>query len=348
MKTALRSTLLVVVGMVALAALSPVAALADGPLSVQLQLGDRCVRGHKPSDLSVKVKLLRHDGSAIETKHDDTVSLNWSVCFQHVPVAGNKLQLRNSTFERTATVPDLTLDVDRVASVVRGHAPANKTVEVTYLDCRLQLICVIHAPSFPVNVNSQGRFHKDLSPPIDIDGADEVDVLYQDAAEDAFSRATEVPYLQVTKPDRIRLSCAPRGTTTVRLLSATGAQRATESFHAAQDCRSLSGSFRKNGQAVNVHTGDRIVSDFATDARIVWPVMSVDGQGTTLVGRCLKDSPWVVFVSHGPSAAMFSGTTDAAGHFSFDTATWHFGAGDVLDLVCETGPGDRVRMVRTL
>lgn len=332
---------------VATGALSTAPTLADGPLKVHLQLGDRCLGGHKPTDQPVKIKLLRHDGTAIETKHDDTTSLDWAVCFHHVPVAGNKLQMVNGTFERTATVPDLTFHVNRVASIVSGQGPAGKGLEIGYLDCGPRLVCYVYS-AIPVNVNSHGRFHKDVSPPYDIDGADEVDVFYENAREDLFSRAIFAPYLQVTKPNRIRLSCMPRGTTTVRLLSSAGSLRATKSFHATRDCSDFSGSFRKDGHDVNVHTGDRVVSDFATDGKLVWPVMSVDGQVNTLLGRCVEDSPWTVFVTHGTSTSTYSGMTDADGHFSIDATPWSFVAGDVLELVCETDRGDRVRMVRTL
>ncbi len=63
----------------AFAVLAPLPALADGPTSLTLQLGSRCLTGHKPSDLPVKVRLLRSDGTVIETRHDDTIDLNWSI-----------------------------------------------------------------------------------------------------------------------------------------------------------------------------------------------------------------------------------------------------------------------------
>ena len=36
-------------------------------------------------------------------------------------------------------------------------------------------------------------------------------------------------------------------------------------------------TFRKNGQTVKIHAGDRITSTMSTDSRIVWPTMSVTG-----------------------------------------------------------------------
>jgi hypothetical protein len=337
-----------VAGVLAAAVLSPIPSLADGPIHLDLEVGSRCVSGHKTTDEPIKVKLLRHDGSAIETRHDDTSELAWSVCFHHRPVAGNRFHLINGTRERLVTVPDLTLDVDRVTSVVRGHGPAGKALEVGYNDCYPSLSCLVHSP-VSVTVNSHGRFHRDLtSASIDIDGDDEVTVVYQNAHQDRFFRVTTAPYFTVTKPDRVTVSCVPRGATTVRITSSSGALRAAKTFHATSDCGLLSGSFRKDGHAVNVHIGDRVSSDLATDARLVWPAMSVNGSGDQLSGRCLASSRVGVLVIRGGAPTPVAATTDADGHFSVTVPSWTFQAGDTLELICETSRGDRVRIIRTL
>jgi hypothetical protein len=346
----LPGTLVLAGGIVVAGMLAPVPALAKVGLQLTLPVGSGCLSGYKPNFDRIRVKLLRSDGTARETAHDDSANYSWALCFHHVPVAGNKLQMINGTdLDRTVTVPDLTLDVDRVASRVSGHGPAGKVLEVTYLDCYPSLLCVIHAPAVVINVNSHGRFHEDLTTSsIDIDGADEVNVLYQNTRGDRFIRTTTAPYFAVTKPDRVRVSCVPRGATTVRLMSSTGVQRATRTFHATKDCSSFSGSFRKDGHAVAIHAGDRVTSDLAADARLVWPTMSVKGSGDLLSGRCLANSRIGVLLRRGGAPTPVAGTTDADGHFSVSTPSWTFQPGDTLELICETSRGDRARMTRTL
>ena len=153
--------------------------------------------------------------------------------------------------------------------------------------------------------------------------------------------------MEIIKPNKIFMSCLPRGDTTLRLRTSGGTLRATRTFHASTDCSGFFGSFKKNGKAVNIHTGDRISSDLATDASMVWPAMSVDGSANTVSGKCIANSRYVVFVSRNSSSTSTSGTTDGTAHLS-TTLPWTFTTGDRLDLICETTRGDHVRIVRTL
>jgi len=348
----LPGTLVLVAGIVAAGVLAPMPALAKVALHMTLNMGSSCLGGDKPTSDPIKVKLLRSDGSALETTHDDTTSLiGWGICFQHhIPVAGEKLQMINGTTQdRTITIPDLTLVVDRVSSIAGGHGPAGKSIELTYTDC-YPSGCDSPAPPFVLTVNSRGHYHKNLSASaFDIDGWDELQTDYVNSFQDRFTRATYAPYVEITKPNQIFVSCVPPGTTTVRLLTSTGTLRASRSFHATADCSGFFGSFRKNGHAVNVHVGDRITSSLATDARFTWPTMSITGAltGDSLLGTCLAHSRYVVFITRGGSGTTWSGTTDSHGILS-GTPSWTFQTGDHLDLVCETHQGDHVRMARTL
>ena len=344
----LPGTLVLVAGLVAAGVLAPVPALAKVALQLTLPVGSSCMSGYKPTLDPIKVKLLRSDGKALETAHDDSALLTWQLCFQHhVPVAGEKLQMINGTDQdRTITVPRLTLNADRVSSVVSGHGPAGKSLSLSYTDC-YPAGCDAAMP-LSATANSHGRYHRNLSASsIDIDGWDEVGVIYQNIHGDQFRRDTLAPYFEVTKPNRILVTCLPPGTTNVRLLSSSGALRASRSFHSTSDCSAFFGSFRKNGHAVSVHTGDRITSDLATDARLVWPSISVNGLANTLSGRCFAHVRWAVFVSRSSVPTLYSGMTDSTGHFSMTTG-WTFQPGDTLDLICESGPGDHVRLTVTI
>jgi hypothetical protein len=326
----------------ALALLAPGPALADGPLDLELRLGSRCLSGHKPTDQPVKVKLLRRDGKALETRQDASTDFEWSICFRdHVPVAGNRIRLTNGTFERTVSVPDLTLALDRVTNVVRGRAPAGRTIDLAYAACDSEGLC-LKSPPVTVTANGHGRYRKDLSSAsIDIDGSDIVRAIYTNSGGDRFYREGRAPYMTITGPNRFKLSCLPAGSTTVRLLSPTGVLRASRSSDTPRGCRTVSGTFRRNGHAVNIHTGDRIRSDFAGDARMVWPSPHVSASDYSYSGRCFSNVDWHLTIIDGDSIATYSGQTDADGRFS-QMGYQLIAPGAALRLTCESIRGDRV------
>lgn len=299
----------------ALAVLAPGPALADGPLNLELKLGSRCVTGHKPTDQPVKVKLLRRDGRALETRQDTTTDLEWRICFRdHVPTAGNRIRLTNDTFERTVSVPDLTLAVDRVTNVVRGRAPAGRTIDFAYGACDSEGGCV--KSTFAVTANSRGRYRKDLSGTIDIDGSDIVRAIRTTSGGDRFYRETRAPWMTITGPNRFKLSCLPAGSTTVRLLSPTGALRASKTVHTTRGCRTVSGTFRTNGHAMTIRRNDRIRSDFASDARMTWPAPFVSASGYSYSLRCFPNADWHLTIDLDDGPGTYSGPTDADGRFS--------------------------------
>ncbi len=269
-------------------ALAPTTALADGPLALRMQVGGTCVAGHKPTGDPITVKLLRSDGTTRATRTDSTTELEWKVCFS-VPVAGERVKLSTSFAPvRTVRIPVLTAVADRVTNVVTGRGPAGGELSIKYYSCHPGECSP--APSRLTTVNSQGRYHKDLSTgssPADIDGSDKIEVSYQNSHNDSFTRTTYAPYMEIKAPNTIHVSCLPKGTTTLKLRSSGGTLRATRSFTLGKDCGSASGSFRKNGDAVNVHVGDRVTADFASDASLKWPVMAV----TAPAGRTPADRP---------------------------------------------------------
>ena len=337
----MRGVRAVVAATLALAVLAPAPALADGPLNMELKLGSRCLSGHKPTDQPVKVKLLRRDGRALETRQDASTEFAWSICFRdHVPVAGNRIRLTNGTFERTVSVPDLTIALDRVTNVVRGRAPAGRTIDLAYAACDSEGLCVKASP-IPVTANSHGRYRTDLSGSIDIDGSDIVRAIYTNAHDDRFYREGRAPWMTIKGPNRFSLSCLPTGTTTVRLLSPTGALRASRSFHTTRGCRTVSGMFRKDGHAVNIRGGDRIRSDFASDARMVWPSPFVSASGFDYSGRCFPNVGAHLAIDLGDSVATSSVPTGDDGRFSLQGYQL-IPPGAALRLSCESVRGDRV------
>lgn len=339
----MRGVVAVVAASLALAVLMPLPAVADGPLSVKMRLGSHCLGGHKPAADPVTVRLLRSNGTQLESRRDDTTGLEWSVCFTHRPVAGNRIRLVHFTLDRTVRVPDLTASLDRVTNVVRGHAPAGKAITLVHGGCDAQGVC---AKSLPITAtaNSEGRYRKDLSSSsIDIDGSDIVRASYTTSQGDVFERQGRAPYMTVSRPGRISLTCLPAGTTTVRLLSETGKLRATRTFRTQGSCGSASGTFRRNGRPVQLHAGDRIRSDFASDARMVWPSAYVAASGYESSGRCVPNADaYLTILDDGMVIGRYSISLGPTGRFR-DVGYQLIPPGAALLLVCESVRGDRVR-----
>ena len=226
--------------------------------------------------------------------------------------------------------------------MVHGHAPAGKTIDLGYASCDAAGGCAKSSP-VTATANSHGRYRKDLSPSIDIDGSDLVRASYTNSHDDRFYRDARAPYMTITGPGRMSLSCLPIGTTTVRLLSATGVLRAIRSFHTQRACGTVSGRFRKNGHAVNIHVGDRIKSDFAGDARLVWPPVSVAASGYSYSGRCLPEVDWyLTILVDGSVIGSYAGPTDADGRFSQPLGYQLILPGATVRVACESRRGDRV------
>ncbi len=327
----------------ALAALAPLPALADGPVRLTLHLGSRCLTGHKTTSDPITVKVLRSDGKVLETRQDDTTELEWRICFAHAPIAGDRIRLVHFNKDRTVRVPELTIGLDRVTNVVRGHAPAGKPIGLAYVACDAAGHCA-DGPAVMVIANSHGRYRKDLSPAIDIDGSDLVRAEYTNAHEDLFYRGARAPYMTITSPDRISLSCLPRGTTTVRLLSSTGVLRAVGSFHMQRDCGTVSGRFRKHGHSVNIHAGDRVKSDFASDAKLIWPTsVAVAASGYAYSMRCFPDAEaYLTILVNGSVIWSYAVTTDADGRYSQSAGYQLIPPGATVRVACESSRGDRV------
>jgi hypothetical protein len=247
---------------------------------------------------------------------------------------------------RTVRIPNLTAVADRVDDFVRGRAPAGSVLAVEYRACE------VGACPDPVNMtvqtNSDGRYRKNLPASVDVDGTDLFQVSYQSTHGDSFTRQARAPWMVIQARNHIEVGCQAKGTTTVKLRKSDGTLRASKSLAVATECGFASGSFRKNGHAVNIATSNRVSADFASDASLTWPAMSVGGSGTMLFGRCLKNAPWKVSFQRSSGGDNVRGTTDANGDFSVDVGAPAFQSGDQLDLFCESTRGDFVRLARTL
>jgi hypothetical protein len=173
-------------------------------------------------------------------------------------------------------------------------------------------------------------------------GTDRFEIQFITNLSDHIRAFTEVPHLEVSLPGEVHIGCEPVGNHVVRLRREDGALRGVARFHAPEECWGSTRHFKRDGERVRIKRGNRIVSDLAADARLVWPIMAVDAAGMQVAGRCFPNARMVVFITRGPSGTTAPGATTSDGTFSIATS-WTFAAGDRLYLVCETPRGDQAR-----
>lgn len=326
--------------------ISPAAAASPAHLSVTL--GSRCMSGIKPSDDTLTVKLKRADGTVVDTYSDAAPSPFVYPCFSKRIRAGYRLRLIWAGHVREVSVPDLSIAADRVTDVVSGHGPASRHITVKFSDCSLTG-CAGYTELDRI-VDGHGRWHTDVTSILDLHGADRLAASYTNGAGDSFTTPEgHVPYLKLSKPNRIHVECQPDRAVTITLKTARGLLRASTSLARAGDCAAHDGTFRKQGAPVNIGVGNSIRSDLASDVKVVWPHLAVSWTGTAVSARCLPSAPAAVrVVRSGSQAFLLAGATDPGGHLDYGTTGFTSASGDVLELTCATASGDRVTFTDTV
>ncbi len=323
-------------------------AAATDPVTVRVAIGDRCVSGLKPPGDLVKLVLWTGAGTYLGSQEDASSDGSYAFCFAHRVKAGYRITITDGDASRRVTVPDLTIAADRITDVVSGRGPASKHVTILFSDCSLTGCAGFS--SVDRTVDGQGRYRRDLTSHLDLQGADRLALTYTDGHGDVFDTPQEhVPYLQLSKPNRIHIECQPARVVSVTLRSASGRLRAGRSFARAGGCALPDATFRKHGTAVNIAVGDIIRSDLASDARVVWPHLAVSWTGTAVSVRCLPSSPVDVRVFRaGVQRFATSATTDAGGHYDDSATGFTALANDALELTCATAKGDRITFTDTV
>ena len=323
--------------------------IADEPVRLTVQVGEKCLTGLKPSGDVVKLTLRSDTGTFLGTRQDSSPSpsIFIDVCFGHRIKGGYSIRIRDGAYTRHVTVPPLSIAANRITDVVRGDGPASKHIALFHGICHVNG-CGGDEQVDPL-VNSQGRYHYDLSSLIDLRGADRLSASYANGHHDYFQTSAHVPYLQLSKPNRVHIECQPDRVVNVALKSAGGTVRATRSFPKAGDCATPDRTFRKDGAAVNYAFGNIIRSDLASDARVVWPHVSVSWVGNVISVRCLPSAEFGVQVMRAASQVFFL-TEDTLSNGHYDDAATSFAtqSGDVLNLICSTAKGDRITDTATV
>ncbi len=327
---------------------SPVAATA-APVTVNVVIGNACVQESKPAGHLVKLVLRTSNGTYLGSQEDAGSVGSYAFCFAHRVKSGYRVLITDGDSSRRVTVPVLTIAADRITDVVSGRGPASKLVTIKYSDCSLTG-CAGYS-SVARTVDSRGRYHRDLTSRLDLQGADRLALTYTDSHGDSFSTPeVHVPYLELSPPNKVHIECQPDRAVSVTLKSAAGRLRASRSFATAGGCARPDGTFRRNGSAVNIGFGNIIRSDLASDAKVVWPDLGVAWSVTGAVAAdCLPSAPIAIrVVRTGTQAFLFAATTDALGHLAYPTTGFDSASGDVLEVTCATAKGDRITFTNTV
>jgi hypothetical protein len=249
------------------AGIGPAAAAAP-PVQITATIGEACVSATKPSGDLVKLTLRTGSGHYLGTEEDATSSTSFLACFTHRVRIGYRITIVDGDDSRTVGVPDLTIAGDRITNVVSGHGPASKHITVKYGDCNLSG-CAGYT-ELDRTVDSHGRWHRDLTTSIDLQGADRIAAQYTNSRGDQFYTQEEhLPYLQLSRPNKVHIECQPDRAVNVTLRTAGGTLRASRSLPKAGGCATPDAAFRRNGAAVNIAMGNIIRSDLASDVRLV-------------------------------------------------------------------------------
>ena len=324
-------------------------ATATGPpVQVRVTIGEACVYANKPSGDLVKLTLRTGSGHFLGTEEDATSSTSFLACFTHRVRIGYRINIVDGDDTRTTGVPDLTIGADRITDVVSGHGPASKHILVKYGDCSLTG-CAGYT-ELDGTVDSHGRWHRDLTSRIDLQGADRLAAEYTNSRGDTFGTQEEhVPYLQLSKPNKVHIECQPDRAVNVTLKTAGGTLRVSRSFPMAGDCATPDATFRRNGAAVNIAVGNIIRSDLASDAKVIWPHVAVSWSGQAVAVRCLPGEPFDIKVLRAAIPQFeLAGTTDSTGRYANLATGFPALAGDELNLTCATAKGDRIMFTDTV
>jgi hypothetical protein len=329
-------------------------ALAIPPLDVYPRQG--CVEVRVPDDETLAYLILRTaSGDLKEIVESAPQGGRVFACFETRMRPGDRLEARQGSARRSVRVRDIRLgQIDRVGDVIRGVAPAARTVRLSVSDCPLDVGSGAQCPDALVRrvPVTRGRFHTDTTGSLDLRGFHFVDVMVRADSGDRFRDGKVVPAFAVSNLGGPYLGgvMPPGGPFLFRLHAVPGGPVIAVASMAGQD--DIIGVFRDGGTPVPVQVGNHIVSTFATDARMRVPPMitAVDSVANTVSARCFPRTPYRLYVN--PSASpphaygFFRGTSGPDGGIVVDTdagqSPLDLVSGHVMQLRCRTVRGDTI------
>jgi hypothetical protein len=331
---------------IGVAAITPAA--AANPWTTRVGVNQQCMAVDGPSGATGVVRQLTSGG---EIMGERPVSIGGGgqdeVCFYDPFLPGMKIQGEIGGVVRTSTVPTLSLRINRATDVVRGSAPAGKSVHVN----------VIHWSSFTssvqkgtnVTASSTGSYSRDLTTLVNIAGGDSLDVSYTSSAGDFWGINEVAPRLGVwINRAQMGAELLSGSGGSVSLRTSGGTLRATGyvSWLNGEDLLWDFGIFAKNGTPVTARIGDKVSSSIQSNMSLTIPRLTVVVAASTDVvsGSCPAGKSLRWTLSNGSSLVYVgAGSCSAGGTYSVDlTAHADVVAGQRIEVVVRLSTGDYV------
>jgi hypothetical protein len=308
--------------------------VAVGSLAFDLEIPGPCLRGTAPAGISIELILKGPGGTPIDSTQAKAGGQGrFQTCFDRWIVGGDILVARSGTTMRRFPVPRLTVNVDRVANVVSGNAPARAAL---HLDVRMGPNGFLphgHATRDSV-ADSAGHYAVDFSSTLDI-GAGMAGEVVATVGSDVV-RTYNFALWIVTQRGQSNIYGLSGGRTRIEIRAPDGHLRAqAETSGPGQYLVVLADS---DGSPVYLRAGDRIIVPGVADANLLIPAgrLNADPSTDTAYGRCMPNTPFDLWIG-----GMFKGRTDGAGRFAMDlTGKAHTPVGKLESLFCHYPSGD--------
>lgn len=242
-----------------------------------------CLELQGAPSTTYRVTLL--DGTEVLDADSQTSDADGSayVCLDAYVLAGMKVRVSTTGYSRTVTVPPLSVQTDRIGNVVSGAAPAGKSIKVvisryttgTYASgtCITRTLTATTSATYSVNVTTAGGFR----------GGDHVEVTYTNQSTgDAYAAQTRAEHMTIARGSSHVLGNLNHGVTKLELRTSAGVLRG-RAYLAPQDSwGGVYGSFATSaGSPVYPRTGDKVVGDFAIDAKMTIPGITITADAAT-------------------------------------------------------------------
>jgi hypothetical protein len=276
---------------------------------------------------------------------------NGYICAPFPVVAGMKVRIQTSGYTRTITVPAFSVRTDRNGDVVSGLAPAGKSISVTVNRYATGTYGPGPTIAKTVTATASGTFSVDVTADGGFRGGDYVYVVYTNTTTgDEFRHSGQVEYMRVVRGSPTAEGHLNPGVTELELRTSAGAVRGRAYLAPGGSETYATGMFRTGaGTAVYPRAGDKVVGDFASDATLTVPAITVtadpgsDVVTLTCPGMTGQGAYISVRKADYSDSAYRSGTTNASGVRTWDvTADIDLAAGDVLYGKCRFDSGDEI------
>jgi hypothetical protein len=288
-------------------------AAANSPIRFSVSIGQKgdCIGVSTDAQTSTAVRLRSADGTTKASATLPSDEIFWCLPDDVSADIGDRIRASDGTFTRTFVIPELTVAVDRVADLVHGAGPAQRTLNVEWGRGDV-------GHNRGVRVNTDGTWS--LDPNFDIGGGDEFEVNWKTPSGDQVYTSGAAAVLVVTLGSArlVGGSGEPFANVQVNINGTHDGDWSGQSDVFGE----FSGRLRRpNGNLIPVQAGDHISApSVASDLDWIVPDLQISADAATdmVTGQCAGTTAVVTLHRAGRQrgfALMRPGSSD---EFEFD------------------------------